>query len=350
MRSQRPMKSNKPSTMPTREHGTSLAEQLTNHIPQALSNAAARFVDSLKINSVSEKLRRGRRVVIKRRNGYGEQLADLANLYFHMAGIPIRFWAKAEDWQRWEAECFKMLNGDRFRAWASGDKTVRADKLPGKSLWEHLEQRRLSREMVEAAGHEFRRAHQFRSDEFRGPWSHGDAGANNVIYDEMTGRARLIDFEIVHDKSLPAKSRQADDLLVFLLDLIAVAPNSQWLTLALSFLNAYGNTAVICELEDELALPNGMAWIWWGVRTSFANPAKVKRRLEKLRDVIANLGRYRTVAAKRVRKRRRASITCQEMRPGMPRASPRTRAISDKGKVACRGMTSWITAKFYRPN
>ncbi len=320
--------------MPTREQGTSLAEQLTNHIPQALNNAAARFVDSLKINSVSEKTRRGRRVVVKRRNGYGEQLADLANLYFRMASIPIRFWAKSEDFQRWEVECFKMLNGDRFRAWASRDKTVCADKLPGKSLWEHLEQRKLTRKMVEAAGHEFRRAHQFRSDEFRGPWSHGDAGTNNVIYDEKTGRARLIDFEIVHDKSLPAKSRQADDLLVFLLDLIAVAPNPQWLTLALSFLNAYGNAHVICELEDELALPNGMAWIWWGVRTSFANPAKVKRRLEKIRDVIANLEYYRTFTARRARHRRRASISCQQITPGIPIASSRTRAI--KARVTAR--------------
>ncbi|HEY5991640.1 MAG TPA: hypothetical protein VIU10_03600, partial [Candidatus Udaeobacter sp.] len=137
--------------MPTRENGISLAEVV---MPKALANAAATFVDSLKINSVSEKIRRGRCVVIKRRNGYGEQLADLANLYFRMAGIPIRFWAKAEDWLRWEVGCFKMLNGDRFRAWACGDKTVCADKLPGKSLWEHLEKRRLSREMVEAAGHE----------------------------------------------------------------------------------------------------------------------------------------------------------------------------------------------------
>jgi len=331
--------------MPTREKGTSLAEQLTNHVPQALSNAAARFVDSLKINSVSEKVRHRRRVVIKRRNGYSEQLAELSNLYFRMAGIPIRFWAKVEDWRRWEVECFKMLNGDRFRAWASGDKTVCADKLPGKSLWEHLEQRRLSREMVEAAGHEFRRAHQLRSHEFRGPWSHGDAGANNVIYDEKTGRARLIDFEIVHDKSLPARSRQADDLLVFLLDLIAVAPNPQWLTLALSFLNAYGNTAVICELEDELALPNGMAWIWWGVRTSFANPAKVKQRLEKLRDVVANLEFYRAFAARRARQRRRASISCQKISPGMPRASSRTLAISDRAKAASPGMPRRLPTK-----
>ena len=331
--------------MPTGEQGTNLAEQLTNHIPQALSDAAARFVDSLKINSVSEKVRRGRRVVIKQRNGYGEQLADLANLYFRMAAVPIRFWAKTEDWQRWEVECFKMLNGDHFRAWASGNKTVCAHKLPGKNLWERLEQGTLTRRMVEAAGHEFRRAHQFRSKEFRGPWSHGDSGTNNVIYDEKTGRARLIDFEIVHEKSLPAKSRQADDLLVFLLDLIAVAPNPQWLTLSLSFLHAYGNTAVICELEDELALPNGMAWIWWGVRTSFATPAKVKRRLEKIRDVIANLGFYRAFAARRARHRRRASIICQEIRPGIPKISSRTRLIKESAKAASPGIPSKLPTR-----
>jgi len=221
-----------------------------------------------------------------------------------------------------------MLNGDRFRAWTCGDKAVCADKVPGKSLWEHLKHDKLTKEMVAAAGREFRRAHHFASDEFRGPWSHGDAGTNNVIYDDKTGRARFIDFEIVHNKSLRAKSRQADDLLVFLLDVIAVAPNPQWLALALSFLNAYGNAAVICELEDELAVPSGMAWIWWGVRTSFANPAKVRKRLEKLRDVIANLEFYRAFAAKRVRQRRRASISCQQITPGIPRESSRTRAIN----------------------
>jgi hypothetical protein len=40
----------------------------------ALSNAAARLVDSLKINSVSEKLRHNRRVVTKRRNAHSGPL------------------------------------------------------------------------------------------------------------------------------------------------------------------------------------------------------------------------------------------------------------------------------------
>jgi len=329
--------------MPIRENGTSLAEL---PIPQALTDAAATFVDSLKISSTSETVRRGRQMVIKRRNIYGEQLADLANLYFRISGIPIRFWSKTEDWQRWEVKCFKMLNGDRFRVFASGAKTVCFDKMPGKSLWEHINRGTLTRQMLEAAGREFDRTHQLWSDEFAGPWSHGDATMTNVIYNTKTGRARLIDFELVHETSLPAKSRHADDLLVFLLDILAIVPSRKWLPFALYFLNAYENARVIAALEDQLALPNGMAWIWWGVRTSFANQAKVKRRLAKLRDIIANLGRYRTVAAKRVRKRRRASISCQEMSPGMPSASSRTLAISDRAKAASPGMPRrWPTKR-----
>src|SRR5437899_12358338 len=331
--------------MPIREDGTSLAEHVIPLVPQALTNAAATFVDSLKISSTSEKIRRGRRVVIKRRNIYGEQLADLANLYFRMSGIPVRFWSKTEDWKRWEVECFKMLNGDRFRVFASRAKAICFEKLPGESLWEHMNRGTLTRQMLEAAGREFGRTHQFWSDEFGGPWSHGDASMTNVIYNEKTGRARLIDFELVHEKSLRAKSRHADDLLVFLLDILAIVPTRQWLPFALYFLNAYENARVIAALEDQLALPSGMAWIWWAVRTSCCNPAKVKRRRAKLRDVIANLGRYRAVAAKRPRHRRRASITCQQMSPGIPRPSSRTRAISDRAKAASPGMPRRLPTK-----
>jgi len=55
-------------------------------------------------------------VIVKRRNLGSEQIADLANLYFRMADIPIRFWSKVNEWRRWEINCFRMLNGDRFQA------------------------------------------------------------------------------------------------------------------------------------------------------------------------------------------------------------------------------------------
>src|SRR5881396_593199 len=156
---------------------------------------------------------------------------------------------------------------------------------------------------------------------------------------------RWIDFEIVHQRSLPATARHADDLLVFLLDIAAIAPSQKWLPFALRFLNAYGNLDVIAELKDQLSLPSGMAWIWWGVRTSFANPAKVKNRLVKLRDLAAHLGHYRTVATKRARQRRRASMSCHEISPGIPRASSRTRAISDRAKAASPGMPRRLPTK-----
>ena len=61
-------------------------------IPEGLSHAATSFVESLKINSITEKVRRDRRaVVIKRRNVYGERAADLINFYCRAAGIPIRY-------------------------------------------------------------------------------------------------------------------------------------------------------------------------------------------------------------------------------------------------------------------
>jgi hypothetical protein len=315
-------------------------ESLEQRVPKSLSNAAARFVDSLKINSVSERVRRGRPLVIKRRLMYGGALAELTNVYFRMAGIPIRFWAKTEDWQRWEVKCFNMLNGDQFRARASRMNTVSADKLPGRSLWDHLTVGTLTSEMMEAAGKELRRAHRLWSDEFRGPWSHGDAGTNNVLYDEKTARARLVDFEIVHEKSLGAKSRHADDVLVFLLDLLAVAPNPRWLGLALAFLKAYDNAPVLAHLRKELAVPTGMAWIWWGVRTSFANPAKVKRRLQKIDGVVADLEYYRAFADRRARKTRRPSITCQTIKPGIPRINSRTRDIKESAKAASPGIPS----------
>src|SRR2546421_4675414 len=311
------------------ENGSSLVESL---VPQGLENVATKLVESIAINSISEKIRRKRPVVVKRRNIHSEQLAELTNLYFRVADIPIRFWSKVEDWQRWEIDCFEMLNGDRFHAYASGSRTVIADKLPGESLWDHLNRGTLTRQMLVAAATEFRRAHKFWSDEFRGRWSHGDGTSQNVIYDAKNNRARLIDFEIVHEKSLATAARQADDLLVFLLDMVGTVPNRQWLPFSMTFLEAYGDGEVIAQLRKQLDLPGGLAWIWWGVRTNFTNPAKVKGRLANLRRAIAKLKFYDS-AGSVARSKSRPSITCHVTKPGMPKASSRTRAINERAKA-----------------
>ncbi len=313
--------------------GLIIAASKIGEAPQALATAATKLVETIAINSVSEKVRRKRPVVVKRRNIHSEQLAELTNLYFLFSGIPIRFWSKVEDWQRWEVDCFEMLNGDCFQARNSGVRTVIADKLPGESLWDHLNRGTLTRPMLRAAAVELHRAHQFWSDEFRDRWSHGDASVTNVIYETKTNRARLIDFEIYHEKSLSAAARQADDLLVFLLDLVGTVPSRQWLPFATTFLEAYSDREVIAQLKQQLNLPGGLAWIWWGVRTNFTNPAKVKRQLANLSRAIGKLKLYdKAVSSVRVRSKRRPSINCQMIKPGIPKPSSRTRAMTDKAK------------------
>jgi hypothetical protein len=222
---------------------------------------------------------------------------------------------------------------------------VVAEKLPGENLWNHLNQQTLTKQMLRAAALEFRRAHEFWSDEFRGRWSHGDASITNVIYDPKTNRARLIDFEIYHDKSLSSAARQADDLLVFLLDLVGTVPTRLWLPFAMTFLEAYGNREVIAELRSQLDLPGGLAWIWWGVRTNFTNPAKVKRRLTNLSRAIVKLKLHEVTAASRPRSKRRPSINCQVIKPGIPKPSSRTLAIKDRAKAVSPGIPRRLPTK-----
>jgi hypothetical protein len=322
--------------------GSTLIDKIT---PKTFQQFAAAAVDFLKINSIEEKFRHGKPVVIKTRNGASEQIAESANLFFRLAEIPIRFWSKTDEWQRWEVDCFQLLNSDRFRAFAVRDNAVCVDKVPGRSVWDHMVAGTLTRQMMEAAANEFHRAHQLWSDEFAGPWSHADATMQNVIYDEKTGRARLIDFEMAHEKSLFPAARHADDLGVFLLDLVAKGPRRQWLPLAVSFLEAYGDRNVLAKLKEHLVVPSGLARIWWNVRTSFVNAAKVKRRVELLRKAIETLQAFSTVATERARKRRRPSMTCQVMSPGMPRPSSRIRVINERANAASPGIPSKLPTR-----
>jgi hypothetical protein len=315
-------------------NGTSLVELL---VPKALSSAATAMVEAMNLNSITETRRGGRVVIIKRRNAVGEKLANLANTYFAKARMPIRFAAEVEKWRRREIDSFNLLNDDRFCARPDGDRGIIEDKLPGRNLWDHMKRGTLTRQMIIAAAKELRRAHRLTSRGSRDLWSHGDATTTNAIYDSKTDRVRWIDFEIVHNKALSTVSRHADDLLVFLLDMVGQLSARQWLTFALCFLNAYGDTAVIGQLRKRLVLPGGLAWVWWEVRTNFTAPAKITRRLATLRNVIPRLEIY-DAAAVRARNKRRPSMTCHAIRPGTPILSSRTRAIRERAKAASPGM------------
>lgn len=321
------------------------AQIFDRFVPDGLSHAATSFVESLKINSISERTRRGRRVIVKSRNIYGRRVAELINFYFRMAGTGIRYVSDVRQWARWEKQCFELLNGTGFHAAITDSATVTLDKLPGKSLWDHMNDGSLTLAMLAAAGKEYRRAHALRVRAFSDGWSHGDASMTNVIYDQKTRRARLIDFEIMHEKSLTGRARHADDLLVFLLDMVDRASSRHWLSYALAFLRPYENPDVLAELRRRLIIPRGLALIWWNVRTNFAKAEKVRRRFKFLQTALARLEQQKLYEADRARSSRRPSISCHASRPGTPTNRSRKRVIREIAKAVSPGMPRTLPSR-----
>jgi hypothetical protein len=251
-----------------------------------LSEAANQAVNCIKINSITFERRQGKPMWVKRRRWGSELIAGQANLFFRLAQGRVHVWIDPKKWQRWEIYCFRLLQEPRFRAFAEGSRTVCMDAIPGMHLCEHLKHGTLTTGALEAAGRELRRAHGLLCHQFEDWWSHGDPHLDNVIYDGATNRARLIDFEVVHDQSLPAVLRHADDLLVFLQDLVCRVSSEQWLPFALCFINAYGRSEVVAELTRLLFVPAGLPGLWWKLRTENFERRELTRRVNALRRAL----------------------------------------------------------------
>jgi hypothetical protein len=251
-----------------------------------LHAVAGAIVDRIKINVLTRETRDGRACWIKRRRFTSGPIMAIANHFFTLAGNPVCALADLGVWQRWEIACFLRLHGDLFHAFACGNRAVGADELPGESLSRHLNAGTLSQEMLVAAGRELQRAHDCHCAEFDGPWSHGDPHSGNFIYEAASGRARLIDFEVMHHRALPANERHADDLLVFLQDLVGRIPSDHWLPGARAFLEAYGRPEIVRLLELRLVVPRGLARLWWSVRTTYLPQKELARRITALRAML----------------------------------------------------------------
>ena len=247
-------------------------------------NAVSDFVDRIKINTLSKELRDGRPVWIKRRRRSAAPIMACANRFFLVAGNPVRALADVAQWRRWEVDCFLHLHGDGFRAFPEGERAVAADEVPGVNLAVPLDDGSLAPAMAAAAGRELRRAHGRECRQFGASWSHGDPHLGNFVYDAATDRARLIDFEVMHDSRLGADERHADDLLVFLQDLLGRIAPDRWLPNAHAFLAAYDRPEIVARLRPRLVVPRGLPRLWWMVRTTFLPRSEVARRLAALRD------------------------------------------------------------------
>jgi hypothetical protein len=251
-----------------------------------LSEAANQAINRIKINSITLEIRQGRPMWIKRRRWGSELIAGQANLFLRLAQGRVRVWIDSKKWQRWEVGCFDLLHGPDFLAYTEGPRTICMDPVPGMHLCEHLQRGTLTTHALKAAARELRRAHQLWCGEFDDWWSHGDPHLDNVIYDPATDRARLIDFEVVHNRSLPPVLRQADDLLVFLQDLVCRVSSREWLPLAFCFITAYGHRAVLYELRKLLRVPAGLPGLWWKLRTENFERRELVRRIDALRNAL----------------------------------------------------------------
>jgi hypothetical protein len=253
----------------------------------SLSGLCGKVVHSIHINSTDYTQIGGRGIYLKRRNAFGRHVLSAANWFFRISRAPISFWTQARDWQRWEIETFSMLNAG-YEARCMGAGAIAEDPLPGESLWTIAKQGELTPGMLDAAAIELRRAHGFYSGWFGGPWSHGDGAMCNVIYDARAERARLIDFELIHDRALRAAERHAEDLLSFLLDLVGVVSEEQWMPYALRYVNAYGNSRAVRQLYDVLTPPGWIARLWWRIRTNFADEGIIIPRLQELKRALVD--------------------------------------------------------------
>jgi hypothetical protein len=254
-------------------------------------------IDNIKINALAIERRDGREVWAKRRRKGSEYIARVANCFFRLAHDPIHVCVSPEEWQRRETCCFELLYDRRFQAFVDGSRALCFDQLPGLSLRVHAERGTLSPAMLMSAGREFRRAHGLWCEQMHGFWSHGDAQLSNVIYEEADDRSRLIDFEVVHDLSLSADARHAQDLLLLLLDLASYVDAAKWLPFALSFLQGYDRRRVFDELQGQLVLDGGLQWFWRRLRTGFLSRAEFGERIQALRRAVILIARPESDAA-----------------------------------------------------
>lgn len=251
-----------------------------------LLTAAGSFVDRIRINETFRETRADRIVWIKRRRRSAAPILACANQFFRLADNPVRAIGDLAEWQSWEVECFDQLHGGSFRAFAEGERGVGADEIPGVNLTVPLDADRLEPTMSAAAGREMRRAHSWQCAGLPGGWSHGDPHLGNFIYETSTDRARIIDFEVRHEGGIGADARHADDLLVFLQDMVGRISAERWLPNAHAFLAGYDRPETVARLKPMLRLPGGIPRLWWMVRTSYLASAELRQRLKALSSAI----------------------------------------------------------------
>jgi hypothetical protein len=88
-----------------------------------------------------------------------------------------------------------------------------------------------------------------------------------VIVDERTQRVRLIDFETAYVETLSPDDRHAEDVAVFLLDMLGGVAEKSLPVMAKAFLAGYNQPAVWELAQSRLVIPTGFDLVMVGIRT-----------------------------------------------------------------------------------
>jgi hypothetical protein len=260
--------------------------QATNGLPKFLALAGS-AIDTIKINKISRQTRDYRSVWVKERRLGSRSLTQCANLFFRLANNPVKVVADIQRWQRREVDSFNLVNGDQYSAAVDGPTAICIDALPGTDLDSLAKRNLIDSRVLQAAANELFRVHNLSSKKLRAPWSHGDPNMGNFIYDRKSHRARLIDFETVHLSRLSADERHADDVSVFLLNLLGSVSDADWPEMAKDFITAYNRPRILGIVRRGLVMPLGIERLWWAIRTNYISGEALGKRLKKLHQILS---------------------------------------------------------------
>lgn len=250
-----------------------------------LQRFAAGMMNRVRVNRTERDIRNGVPVFVKRRRAGGTVAIWFGNRFLALAQSGISMFVHADEWMDWEVYCSRLLYPDRPVATLGPGKSVGIAQASGTSLRQLVLHHETELRAIVAAARELRRVHQIECSYFRSAWSHGDMHLDNILYDPVTDRAILIDFDTRHESRVAKTRRHSDDLKVLLLDLIS-QPNETWLQLATAFLTEYRESSVLQELSRQLFVPRGFAKILWYTRTSCLPSRQTQQRMLCLQKAI----------------------------------------------------------------
>ncbi|MBL8819107.1 MAG: phosphotransferase [Planctomyces sp.] len=255
---------------------------------ELFSRIIAVLLNRVRVNRTMRGIRDGIPVIFKKRLWYAAGVIWLGNCFLKLSESGVRMFVGADEWLEWEVHCTHLLYPDRFCTVCGQGKQICIAEVRGMSLRQLVRRNEADLSVMAAAAGEVRRVHQLPCRVFEAGWSHGDLHLDNILYDRITNRAFLIDFDTRHELRLNERRRHGDDLLVFLLELIACS-DEKWFEWAMAFAEAYGESTVLQELAGRLSVPHGFAGILWSARTQGASIQKMEIRIERLRTALRQI-------------------------------------------------------------